>query len=108
MLDLVDTAAVLPQLLTQLAHGGLAYLSCNFDGETAFLPPSETDKEILRHYHDSMDMRQTGASHTGRNLLNLVQHPDLEILAAGSSDWIIHPRSRQYTKDESFFLPCHH
>lgn len=104
VLDLVDAAAMLPQLLAQMAHGGLAYLSCNFDGETVFLPPSEDDKQIIRGYHNSMETRQIGASHTGRSLLHLMQSPDFEILAAGSSDWIIHPRNRQYTQDESFFL----
>ncbi len=104
VLDLVDVAAVLPQLLAQLADGGLAYLSCNFDGETVFLPASKDDKVIIRRYHDSMEMRQTGASRTGRSLLTMMQGPELDILAAGSSDWIIHPVGRQYTQDECFFL----
>lgn len=104
VLDLVDSATVLPQLLAQIAPGGLAYLSCNFDGETVFLPISEDDKEIIRHYHASMEARQTGASHTGRSVLNLMHNSALEILAAGSSDWIIHPRNGGYTQDESFFL----
>ena len=104
VLDLVDGAAVVPQLLAQLAEGGLAYLSCNFDGETVFLPEKSDDHAIIRRYHHSMEARQTGASHTGRNLLNLLQTPELQILAAGSSDWIIHPRNRQYTADETFFL----
>ena len=104
VLDLVDAAAVLPQLLSQLVGGGLAYLTCNFDGETVFLPESGDDPEIMRRYHDSMEARQAGASHTGRNLLHLLQDQGLELLAAGSSDWIIHPRSRQYSDDESFFL----
>ena len=104
VLDLVDATAMLPQLLAQLVPSGLAYLSCNFDGETIFLPPGEDDKEILRGYHESMETRQTGASHTGRNLLQLMHDLDLEILAAGSSDWVIHPRNRQYTADEAFFL----
>ena len=104
VLDLIDAAALLPQLMAQLVDGGLASLTCNFDGETVFLPAHGDDQPIMRRYHDSMETRQTGASHTGRNLLNLGQRHDLEILAAGSSDWIIHPRSHQYTAEETFFL----
>jgi hypothetical protein len=28
----------------------------------------------------------------------------LELLAAGSSDWVIHPRNAGYSEDERFFL----
>jgi hypothetical protein len=51
-----------------------------------------------------METRLTGASRTGRRLLALLQRPDLELLAAGSSDWIIHPRNGAYSEDENFFL----
>ncbi len=104
VLDLVDAAAVLPQLLSQLIRGGLAYCTCNFDGETVFLPENKADEEIIRLYHGSMETRLPGASHTGRRLLSLLQNPDVDILAAGSSDWIIHPRNQQYSPDATFFL----
>ncbi|MDR9502447.1 MAG: hypothetical protein RI601_11690, partial [Desulfurivibrionaceae bacterium] len=41
---------------------------------------------------------------TGRRLLAFLQRPGLELLAAGSSDWLIHPRKGSYCRDEAFFL----
>lgn len=106
VLDLVDLSAVLPGLLSQLTENGLAYLTCNFDGATIFFPedPGEEEKELLRLYHASMDTRRAGASHTGRRLLTFLQRPGLELLAAGSSDWIVHPRNTAYSEHEAFFL----
>ena len=104
VLDLIDFPAVLPRLLSRLTNNGLAYFTCNFDGETVFLPHYEGEEEIIRRYHDSMEARLTGASHTGRRLLTFVQGAGLDILAAGSSDWVIHPRRARYSPDETFFL----
>lgn len=106
VLDLIDLPAVLPGLLAQLTGNGLAYCTCNFDGATHFLPeyPGGEELEILRRYHASMEARLTGASRTGRRLLNLLQGPGFELLAAGSSDWLIHPRNGTYSVDEVVFL----
>ncbi|MBI5552479.1 MAG: class I SAM-dependent methyltransferase [Desulfobacterales bacterium] len=104
VLDLVDFPALLPRLLPRLKANGLAYLTCNFDGDTLFLPEWDGEQEILRQYHASMDARIAGASHTGRRLLTFLQRPGLELLAAGSSDWVIHPRNAGYTMEETFFL----
>ncbi len=70
VLDLIDFPILLPQLLSQLTDKGLAYFTCNFDGETIFLPEAEDDQEIIGLYHDSMESRLSGASHTGRRLLS--------------------------------------
>jgi hypothetical protein len=51
-----------------------------------------------------MESRLAGASHTGRRLLSLLQRPSLELLAAGGSDWVIHPWDAGYSTDEAFFL----
>jgi hypothetical protein len=106
VLDLIDLQVVLPGLLAQLTSNGLAYCTCNFDGATLLLPeyPGGEEQEILRRYHASMEARLTGASRTGRRLLNLLQGPGLELLAAGSSDWVIHPRHEMYSEDEVVFL----
>jgi hypothetical protein len=104
VLDLVDFPALLPQLLQQLKENGLAYLTGNFDGETVFLPECDKEPEIIRQYHASMEMRLTGASHTGRRLLTFLQRPGLELMAAGSSDWVIHPRNTGYAMAETYFL----
>ncbi len=104
VLDLVDFPVLLPRLLTNLTNHGLAYFTCNFDGETLFLPECSGDERIIELYHGSMETRLAGASHTGRRLLTFVQRPGLELLAAGSSDWVIHPRNGHYLADEIFFL----
>jgi len=106
VLDLIDLGTVLPGLLSQLIPNGLAYLTCNFDGSTLFQPeyPGGEEQEILRYYHTSMETRLIGASRTGLRLLSILQGPGIELLAAGSSDWIIHPRNETYSTDETVFL----
>lgn len=106
VLDLVDFPVVLPPLMERLVTNGLACLTCNFDGETVFLPeyPGGVEEEIISLYHASMEKRLSGASHTGRRLLTFLQRSGLEILAAGSSDWVVHPQDGRYSMDETFFL----
>jgi SAM-dependent methyltransferase len=106
VLDLIDLSATLPGLLAHLTQNGLAYCTCNFDGSTLFFPEYHgTDEtEFLKRYHASMEARLTGASHTGRRLLTFLQRPGMELLAAGSSDWVIHPSNNGYSEDETFFL----
>jgi hypothetical protein len=106
VLDLVDFPVVLPPLMERLSTNGLASLTCNFDGETVFLPeyPGRAEEEVISLYHASMETRLPGASHTGRRLLAFLQRPGLEVLAAGSSDWVVHPRDGRYAMDEAFFL----
>lgn len=104
VLDLIDFPALLPRLLLHLKDHGLAYLSCNFDGDTIFLPACEGDQEIIRRYHACMEERLSGASHTGRRALAFLQRPGLELLAAGSADWIVHPANAGYAADEVHFL----
>jgi hypothetical protein len=51
-----------------------------------------------------MEKRVAGASQTGTRLLAFLQRAGLDILAAGSSDWIIKPQDRGYSANEFFFL----
>jgi len=105
MLDLFDFNQVLPSLLACLKSDGLVYFTCNFDGETIFLPQNEADSIIISCYHESMEKRNSGASQTGRRLLAFLHElPEQTILAAGSSDWIIHPESNGYRLAEKLFL----
>ncbi len=106
VLDLINFPALLPGLLLRLKDRGLAYLTCNFDGETVFFPEydGQEEKKILDLYHASMEARLSGASRTGRRLLTFLQGPGLQLLAAGSSDWLVHPESDRYRDDEGFFL----
>lgn len=109
-LDLVDLEAALPPLLAVLAPAGLYYFTLIFDGQTIFQPPVDPDfeSEILQRYHRSMDEREGGRgghSESGRRLLAALTLAGGEILAAGSSDWVVWPTSAQgYRGEEAYFL----
>jgi SAM-dependent methyltransferase len=108
-LDLVHLPTVLPALF-RLAPGGLFYFTLNFDGVTVFEPETPgLDDEVLEHYHRTMDERRAnglpaGESRTGRRLLTLLPSLGAEILAAGSSDWVVYPRHGSYPPGEAIFL----
>jgi hypothetical protein len=60
-------------------------------------------------YHRSMDERvrdgmPAGDSKTGRRLLTRIGATGAELLAAGSSDWVVFPRAGAYPDDEEYFL----
>jgi hypothetical protein len=91
--------------------GGFLYLTLNFDGATILDPALDPgfDEHIERTYHLTMDQRlldgkPSGGSHTGRRLLGLLRDGDSEILAAGSSDWVVVPVNRGYSGNEVYFL----
>jgi SAM-dependent methyltransferase len=111
VLDLVDVAALLPRLWRALKPGRPFWFAINFDGDTVFLPELAHDREILGLYHRSMDTRvreghPAGHSQTGRRLLELVPASGARITCAGSSDWVVWPRSGAYPQDEAYFLHC--
>jgi hypothetical protein len=107
LLDLVDFHQLLPGLFAQLSPHGLLLLTCNFDGDTVFLPadPGDEEREIIGRYHASMEQRLAGASQCGRRLLSFLQAQGLTIVAAGASDWVVHPQEGAgYAADDAFFL----
>ncbi len=110
-LDLVDLSATLPTLLSLLREGGLCYFTLNFDGATIFLPylDAEFDRQIEELYHQSMDQRHlqpwlSSHSQTGRRLFHMLAAAGAQVLAAGSSDWVVHPGPDGYQADEAYFL----
>jgi SAM-dependent methyltransferase len=110
-LDLIDLTTTLPHLLKVIRPGGLFYFTLNFDGITALAPQmdAELDSLIETLYHRTMDERltrgrPTGGSRTGRQLLSLVLQCGTDILAAGSSDWVVTPLNNAYPADEAYFL----
>jgi hypothetical protein len=112
-LDLVDVPAVLPRLLGLVQPGGLLYFSINFDGLTALEPVVDPalDEKIMRLYHRSMDERQvngarSGDSRAGRHLFQHLRAAGVDILEAGSSDWLVWARDGVYPVDEGYFLGC--
>lgn len=112
-LDLIDASRLLPELFALLRPGGLFYFTINFDGLTVLEPPveAEFDQQVIALYHRTMDERTTngrpsGGSRAGRALLTQIPAAGGQILAAGSSDWVIFPGSGSYPGDEAYFL--HH
>lgn len=113
VLDLFDIPPALPRLLRPLRTGGLCYFTINFDGVTTLEPLVDPalDAQIEALYHRSMDERITdgkpsGDSRSGRHLFHLLPAAGVEILAAGSSDWVVHSRRGRYVEDEAYFLHC--
>jgi SAM-dependent methyltransferase len=110
-LDLVDVSQTLPLLFDLLQPGGLFYFTINFDGETILEPPldPELDELVIRLYHQTMDERTangrpSGDRYTGRHLFKHIPAAGGEILAAGSSDWVVFPQNRQHAAGAAYFL----
>ncbi len=110
-LDLLDLPTALPSLLGMLRPGGLFHFSLNFDGVTAFEPSIDPglDDAIERLYHRTMDERlvdgrRSGDSRTGRHVLAALRTMEVDVLAAGASDWVVVPRNGRYPDDEGYFL----
>ncbi len=107
VLDLLPLPQRLPEILSLLRPGGLAWLTLNFDGLTTLEPVLDPalDAKIERLFHLSMDERPSGGdSRTGRRLFGFLQAAGVEILAAGTSDWVVHPQGERYPADEAYFL----
>ncbi len=110
-LDLIHFPSIAPKLAALTKPTSLWYFTINFDGLTIFEPVIEVDfdEQILSLYHRTMDERTigdkpAGESRTGRRLFAWLQNAGMEILEAGSSDWLIYPTSGKYPADESYFL----
>jgi len=104
-LDLLPLPASLPPLFSLTKD--LAWLTVNFDGLTSLEPTLDPalDSEIERLYHRSMDTRPSGGdSQCGRHLFSHLRAVDVDLLAAGASDWVVHPVNGTYPADEAYFL----
>jgi SAM-dependent methyltransferase len=115
VLDLLDAPSALPQLFSLLRPGGLFYFTLNFDGATILQPAIDPafDAHIEALYHRTMDERLvngrlSGDSQTGRHLFTHLRRAGAEILAAGSSDWVVYDGPPGYPPgypaDEAYFL----
>ncbi|MBV8120355.1 MAG: class I SAM-dependent methyltransferase, partial [Alphaproteobacteria bacterium] len=95
-LDLIDMPTTLPGLCSLVSPGGLLYFPTTFDGDTVFLPESdaEFDRAIEACYHQTIDRRvrdgkPSGDSRAGRRLFAYLRTAGADVLAAGSSDWVV-------------------
>jgi SAM-dependent methyltransferase len=111
VLDLLALPTTLPSLLTLLRPNGLCYFTIVFDGATILQPAidPEFDVAIETLYHQTMDQQWSaghfsGDSCTGRHLFGHLWAAGVEILDAGSSDWVIFAGPHGYPGDEAYFL----
>jgi SAM-dependent methyltransferase len=98
-LDLLDIPAALARLTSFLRPGAHCWFPINFDGETIFHPAHPLDHQIIPAYHATMRTPQAG-----RLLFKHLPAAGIEILAAGASDWVVHPTGGAYPADEACFL----
>ncbi|MCC6166986.1 MAG: class I SAM-dependent methyltransferase [Caldilineaceae bacterium] len=110
-IDLVDVPSTLQRLTAILRPGALVYLTINFDGDTILQPAIDPpfDDQIEQLYHATMDARivdgrPSGDSRAGRHLFGNLKQTGIQVLDAGSSDWVVFPRGRAYPADEAYFL----
>lgn len=110
-LDLMNIPTTLPLLLSLLKPGGLCYFTINFDGVTSLEPAIEPEFDALieQLYHQTMDERvvngrSSGDSRSGRHLFTHLRQNNVDILAAGSSDWVVFAGQDGYPDDEAYFL----
>jgi SAM-dependent methyltransferase len=110
-LDLIDIPRSLPGLFHLLKPEGLFYFTINYDGLTVLEPTIsvDLDRQILDLYNQSMNNRMinglpSGDSQTGRRLFRNIREAGGEILAAGSSDWVVFAGENGYPEDEAYFL----
>jgi predicted O-methyltransferase YrrM len=110
-LDLIDVRTALPGLCSLVRSGGLLYFPITFDGGTVFQPEGDAklDRAIEVCYHQTMDQRvldgkPSGDSRTGRRLFAHLRTVGVNVLAAGSSDWVVFAGADGYPADEEYFL----
>ena len=110
-LDELDVPRILPRMLACLRPGGLAYFTINFDGVTILEPVIEPalDAWIEALYHQTMEYsriagRAREGSRTGRHLIGYLHQLGMDVLAAGSSDWVVLAGPHGYSADEGYFL----
>jgi hypothetical protein len=112
LLDLMDMPTALPGLCSLVCSGGLLYFPITFDGGTVFQPEGDAafDRAIEACYHQTMDQRvldgkPSGDSRTGRRLFAHLRTAGVDVLAAGSSDWVVFAGADGgYPTDEEYFL----
>lgn len=102
VLDVMGLDALRP--LLSVVPGGLCYFPVTFDGATRFEPRHALDDRIERRYHRNMDEDGEVSSRSGHRTLTRFVESEVEVLAVGGSDWVVHPVDGEYPGDEAYFL----
>ncbi|GGI94540.1 methyltransferase type 11 [Halobellus salinus] len=102
--DLVSPSELVSAVESALRPGGVAYLPITFDGGTIVQPDHPADDAVEAAYHAAIDGRPGRDVRAGRHLIDLCRSRDGDLLAVGSSDWIVRPRGGEYPADERYFL----
>ncbi len=102
--DLLPLPKLVSAIESALRPGGVAYLPITFDGGTILQPDHPADDAVEAAYHAAIDDRPGHDVRAGRHLIDLFRRRDGDLLAAGSSDWIVRPRGDGYPADERYFL----
>jgi len=110
VLDILPLNESLEHILAGLQQRGLFWFTLNYNGVTRFEPTidPDLDRSVEQLYNRSMDRRkiQTGGSQTGQKLFSAIPTSGGEILAAGSSDWVLSTSDSEFIADEQYFLRC--
>ena len=102
--DLVPLPELASAVESALRPGGVAYLPITFDGGTILQPDHPADNAVTAAYHAAIADQPGRDPRAGRHLIDLFRQRDGDLLAAGSSDWVIRPRDGAYPADERYFL----
>ncbi len=107
VLDILPAEESLRVIRDLLTPGGILYATITFDGLTAFEPVMDHDIErsVIAAYHLAMDSRHitgqgNGGAKAGRRLIGALPSFGFDLVAAGSSDWVIAPRGGGYVPEE--------
>ncbi|AKU07231.1 methyltransferase domain-containing protein [Haloferax gibbonsii] len=91
VLDVLPLRRAVDALLSRLTDEGLFYAPITFDGRTAFRPSHPDDDAVLGAYHETMRGGERAGPDTGSDLLSVLPDLGAPVVAAGGSDWVVHP-----------------
>lgn len=103
LLDLLDIETAMDRFGAVTATDGLVYAPATFDGATMFAPTHPADGAIERVFHDSMRAKPDHTPEAARTLVSSVTRRGGELLAVGSSDWVV-CGDGGYPDDDRYFL----
>ncbi|MFB6193639.1 MAG: class I SAM-dependent methyltransferase [Halobaculum sp.] len=92
-LDLVSVGEALDRFAAATREGGVVYAPATFDGGTFFAPTHRADRVVERLYHANIERTPGRTVAAGRTALGEIRNRPGELLAVGSSDWVVRPET---------------